>query len=76
MHRLIKAGAVDKSSEKQLVLLSAWAEFIGYIGSITLSLIKLRDLIAKENNLLAVLEKKRKVKAVLAQCSHPLQVAQ
>ena len=43
------------------MLLSAWAEFIGYIGSITLSAIKLRELGAKEAALVARMEKKRKV---------------
>ncbi len=60
--RLIKTGALTKAHEKQLVSLSAWAECIGYIGSITLSFIKLKELTAKERAIRASMEKKRKVR--------------
>lgn len=43
LHRLMKAGALTKAHEKQLALMSAWAELAGYLANITLSVIKVRN---------------------------------
>jgi hypothetical protein len=63
--RLIKTGALSKSQEKELARLSAWAEFFGYLANIALSVNKLKELAAKERQLLAAMEKKRKVLRVV-----------
>ena len=62
--RLVKAGALTKAHEKQLAAMSVWAECVGYIGSITLSLIKLKELTEKEKAIRLVMEKKRKASGV------------
>ena len=58
---LAKIGVLNKAWEKDLVSLSAWAECIGYIGSLSLSFIKLGELIGKEKAIVSSLEKKRRV---------------
>ena len=58
---LAKIGVLNKDHEKKLVSLSAWAECIGYIGSLSLSFIKLRELTGKEKAIIKSLEKKQKV---------------
>lgn len=59
--RLIKTGAVSKDQEAQLSQLSVWAEFIGYIGSLSLHFIKLQEIKSKEKACFVAFEKKRKV---------------
>jgi hypothetical protein len=61
--RLIKTGAMPKTHEKQIAYLSAYAEFIGYLGSISLSFIKLKELNILEQSLSEKLHKKREVSA-------------
>mmetsp|Transcript_6720 Transcript_6720/g.20743 ORF Transcript_6720/g.20743 Transcript_6720/m.20743 type:complete len:238 (-) Transcript_6720:480-1193(-) len=62
---LAKAGVLSAEQEKQLAYLSVWWEFIGYTGSISLSLIKLRELSYKEAILHASFEQKRVQQGVL-----------
>ncbi|XP_004291898.1 PREDICTED: peroxisomal membrane protein 11A-like [Fragaria vesca subsp. vesca] len=38
---LVKSGLIDKRHARRLGLISAWAEFVGYVGSVSL---KIRDL--------------------------------
>ncbi|XP_050364438.1 peroxisomal membrane protein 11A [Argentina anserina] len=38
---LVKSGLIDKKHARRLGLMSAWAEFVGYLGSVSL---KMRDL--------------------------------
>lgn len=57
--RLVKAGALTRAHEKQLSMISAWAELVGYMGSITLSVIKLKEISAKEEEIRLNMEKKR-----------------
>ncbi|KAI5076555.1 hypothetical protein GOP47_0008620 [Adiantum capillus-veneris] len=52
---LVKAGLLDKRHQKSLQLLSAWAEFIGYFGSVTLKSLQVQAMLAKELELLVVL---------------------
>jgi hypothetical protein len=59
--RLVKAGALSKELEARLSRLSAAAELLGYAGSLWLSAIKLRALLAQEAATRAALEKLRKV---------------
>lgn len=54
---LMKAGLLDKRHQKRLENISAWAEFIGYLGSISLKSLQIRDLIAKESSLSTAIEK-------------------
>ncbi|GAX73908.1 hypothetical protein CEUSTIGMA_g1358.t1 [Chlamydomonas eustigma] len=62
---LIKTGAMTKTHEKQIVYLSACAEFVGYLGSISLSFIKLKELTKLEQSLSEKLTKKREEDGVL-----------
>ncbi|KAG1670751.1 hypothetical protein FOA52_013978 [Chlamydomonas sp. UWO 241] len=64
---LAKAGVLSVQQEKVLSDASVWAETVGYIGSITLSLLKLRELSAREARLSASFERKRTVEGVLDQ---------
>ena len=57
---LIKAGALGKEQEKELASASAWAEMLGYLGSITISFMKLKEIMAKEAAIQADIEKRRK----------------
>mmetsp|Transcript_7047 Transcript_7047/g.11996 ORF Transcript_7047/g.11996 Transcript_7047/m.11996 type:complete len:318 (+) Transcript_7047:31-984(+) len=60
---LIKAGAIktDKDGETELGLFAAWAELSGYVCSIWLSIIKLRELRVQELILLGQLTKDTQV---------------
>ena len=62
---LSKAGALGKEHENQLASASAWAEMVGYLGSITISFIKLKEIVHKEEAIQADMEKRRK-----ASCSY------
>lgn len=55
----MKAGFLPKHQEKQVAKLSAWAEVLGYMGSIALSIHKLQQLNAQEQQLA------RKVEALI-----------
>eukprot|EP00250_Pteridium_aquilinum_P007190 c16963_g1_i1 orf=199-978(-) len=48
---LVKAGLLDKRHQKKLQLISAWAEFVGYFGSVTLKSLQVQAMLAKESNL-------------------------
>lgn len=43
-HRLMKAGAMSRVNEKKMAYYSAWAELLGYLASISLSVMKLDGL--------------------------------
>eukprot|EP00249_Psilotum_nudum_P004239 c17779_g1_i2 orf=56-832(+) len=45
---LIKAGLIDKRHNKRLQKFSAWAEFIGYFGSVTLKFLQVATIREKE----------------------------
>ncbi len=51
---------MSKEHEKQLVALSVWAELIGYIGSISMSIMKLREIEASERATAARIDRARK----------------
>ncbi|MCO5552300.1 hypothetical protein L7F22_005812 [Adiantum nelumboides] len=52
---LVKAGLLDKRHKKRLQFLSAWAEFIGYFGSVTLKILQVQAMLVKESKLLVAL---------------------
>lgn len=65
----MKTGAMGKGAEKELSNISAWAELVGYIANIWLSLIKLKEIRIKEAKVLAKVEAKRKVRRSDQRCS-------
>ena len=54
----MKAGLIDKRHSKQLTKLSAWAEFIGYFGSVALKFIQVSSIIEQEARLMQGMRKK------------------
>lgn len=55
---LVKAGLIDKRHSKRLTKLSAWAEFIGYFGSVALKSIQVSSYLEQEAKLLQGMRKK------------------
>lgn len=53
---LVKTGLIDKKHARNLQKISAWAEFIGYAGSISLKLKDLRDISDEEERLKSSIE--------------------
>ncbi|CAN4122799.1 unnamed protein product [Withania somnifera] len=51
-----KAGLIDKTSLSNLQKISAWCEFIGYIGSVSLKVKELRQISEDEECLLSTIE--------------------
>ncbi|CAI5466228.1 unnamed protein product [Closterium sp. Yama58-4] len=47
---LVKAGALDKKHSRQLQKISAWAEFVGYFGSVALKSMEITTLLHKERS--------------------------
>ncbi|KAL4444227.1 hypothetical protein ABPG75_011964 [Micractinium tetrahymenae] len=56
---LVKAGLLPDRYGRSLGKVSAWGEFIGYLGSITLSLLRIALLLEREAALLAELQRQR-----------------
>ncbi|MEW5306087.1 MAG: hypothetical protein WDW38_010024 [Sanguina aurantia] len=54
---LMKAGAMSKVNEKKMAYFSAWAELLGYIASVSLSIMKL-DQIVRDQVVLHVQQEK------------------
>lgn len=54
----VKAGLIDKRHSKRLTKLSAWAEFIGYFGSVALKSIQVSSYLEQEAKLLQGMRKK------------------
>lgn len=54
----VKAGLIDKRHSKQLTKISAWAEFIGYFGSVALKTIQVAAFLEKEAKLIQGMQKK------------------
>ena len=54
----MKAGLIDKRHSKRLTKLSAWAEFIGYFGSVALKVIQVSSMIEQEAKMLQGMRKK------------------
>ncbi|GIL73575.1 hypothetical protein Vretimale_5183 [Volvox reticuliferus] len=57
---LVKTGALNKDLEERLAFASAFAELLGYVGSIWLSFLKLQKLVKQEKDLADQLQKLRK----------------
>lgn len=57
--RLVKAGLLPERYAGRLAKLSAWGEFVGYLGSITLSLLRIALLLEREVALAAELQRQR-----------------
>lgn len=55
---LVKTGALDKHHSKKLQKISAWAEFIGYFGSVAVKSLHIVSLRETEAKLLTDLQKK------------------
>uniref|UniRef100_A0A7I4FJK9 Peroxisomal biogenesis factor 11 n=1 Tax=Physcomitrium patens TaxID=3218 RepID=A0A7I4FJK9_PHYPA len=55
---LVKAGLIDKRHSKRLTKISAWAEFIGYFGSVALKSIQVSIYLEQEAKLLQGMRKK------------------
>ncbi|KAL4441469.1 hypothetical protein ABPG77_001973 [Micractinium sp. CCAP 211/92] len=56
---LVKAGLLPDRYAGRLGTVSAWGEFVGYLGSITLSLLRISLLLEREAALLAELRRQR-----------------
>jgi len=54
----MKAGLIDKRHSRRLTKLSAWAEFIGYFGSVALKSLDMAALLEKETRLIQGIQKK------------------
>ncbi|KAB1220544.1 Peroxisomal membrane protein 11A [Morella rubra] len=53
---LSKTGLIDKKHSRNLAKISAWAEFIGYIGSISLKFMDLKQIAKEESSLKSIIE--------------------
>ncbi|XP_034675046.1 peroxisomal membrane protein 11A-like [Vitis riparia] len=53
---LVKSGLIDAKHSRNLQKISAWAEFIGYIGSISLKIRDLKRINEDESRLLSTIE--------------------
>lgn len=62
---LMKAGLLPKTIEPHLVVISAWAELVGYVGGVALNVGRVRGLLKQEAMLMAKLDKMRKEEGVL-----------
>lgn len=63
LDRLVKTGALPKDLEERLGFASAFAELVGYTGSVWLSILKLQKLIEQEQAITRQLQKLRKVRS-------------
>ncbi|KAJ7557944.1 hypothetical protein O6H91_04G017100 [Diphasiastrum complanatum] len=75
---LAKAGLIDKRYSKKLQKLSAWAEFIGYFGSVSLKALEILALLDQETKIIDGFRKKseggeKELPADLAKQLHKLQ---
>lgn len=57
-HGQVKAGLIDKRHSRSLTKLSAWAEFIGYFGSVALKSIQVAAFLEREAKLIQGIQKK------------------
>ena len=59
--RLVKSGLLHKRHSEQLQQISAWAEVVGYVGSSTLSWLRIRASLEREAALKEDLQRRKKV---------------
>ena len=60
--RLVKAGLLPERYSRPLSRASNWGELAGYVGSITLSLLRISLLLEREVALIAELQRRHKVR--------------
>ncbi|CAM6093293.1 unnamed protein product [Calypogeia fissa] len=73
---LVKAGAIDKRHAKQLLKWSAWAEFIGYLGSVTLKSLQVSTFLEQEAELKKILDSRENGTDTSVQASRKLKTLQ
>lgn len=61
LNRLVKAGLLEKKYAKRFSLISAWAELIGYTGSVTLNSLRIAASLERELMLTEELVRRKKV---------------
>ena len=67
--RLVKSGLLHKRHSEQLQQVSAWAEVVGYVGSSTLSWLRIRASLEREAALKEDLQRRKKVGSPALLCS-------
>lgn len=68
MRRLVKAGVIPQQYARRFSLISAWAELVGYVGSITLCALRIAAALEREHALTEELHRRKKVGALIAVC--------
>ena len=64
MGRLVKAGVIPQQYARRFSLISAWAELVGYVGSITLCALRIATALEREAALTEELHRRKKVRAL------------
>lgn len=62
MGRLVKAGVIPPRHARLFSLISAWAELVGYVGSITLCALRIAAALERERALTEELLRRKKVR--------------
>lgn len=60
--RLVKAGVIPQQYARRFSLVSAWAELVGYVGSITLSALRIAAALERERALTEELRRRKKAR--------------
>lgn len=60
--RLVKAGVIPPQHARLFSLISAWAELVGYVGSITLCALRIAAAMERERALTEELHRRKKVR--------------
>ncbi len=61
MRRLVKAGVIPQQYARRFNLVSAWAEMVGYVGSIWLNALRIAAALERERALSEELLRRKKV---------------
>ncbi len=59
--RLVKAGVIPQQYARRFNLISAWAEMVGYVGSIWLNVLRIAAAVERERALSEELLRRKKV---------------
>ena len=61
--RLVKAGLLDKRHARRFALVSAWAELLGYCGSVALNALRIAAALEREQALAQELLRRKKARS-------------
>jgi hypothetical protein len=64
MLRLVKAGVISSVHARRFSLVSAWAELVGYVGSIWLNALRIQAALERERALTAELRRRKKARCL------------